>query len=116
MSRSFYRVIGHDGCPDRSCAKRIGLRPRSGALDKEAGPAALVLFGTLEPEWVLVVDVTGKVDSLGAWIGMATVAVTGARKIFTDIKEFAMSDALFWEPSPLLVDLAARSADFDSLN
>ncbi len=42
--------------------------------------------------------------------------MTGLRNILADIKEFAMSDALFWKPSPLLVDLAARGADFDSLN
>jgi len=42
--------------------------------------------------------------------------MTGLRNILADIEEFAMSDALFWKPSPLLVDLAARGADFDSLN
>jgi len=42
--------------------------------------------------------------------------MTGLRNILVDIEEFAMSDALFWKPSPLLVDLAARGADFDSLN
>jgi 3-hydroxyacyl-CoA dehydrogenase len=42
--------------------------------------------------------------------------MTGLRNILADITEFARSDALFWKPSPLLVDLAARGADFDSLN
>ena len=40
----------------------------------------------------------------------------GLAKILADIKEFAKEDPVFWKPSPLLEDLVARGADFDSLN
>ena len=40
----------------------------------------------------------------------------GASTILADIREFAKEDPLFWTPSPLLVDLVARGANFDSLN
>jgi len=40
----------------------------------------------------------------------------GASTILADIRECAKEDPLFWTPSPLLVDLVARGANFDSLN
>jgi 3-hydroxyacyl-CoA dehydrogenase len=40
----------------------------------------------------------------------------GLATILADIREFARDDALFWQPSPLLVDLVERGADFASLN
>jgi 3-hydroxyacyl-CoA dehydrogenase len=40
----------------------------------------------------------------------------GLDKILADIQEFAKEDPLFWQPSPLLVDLVARGANFASLN
>jgi 3-hydroxyacyl-CoA dehydrogenase len=40
----------------------------------------------------------------------------GLPKILADIREFAQEDPLFWKPSPLLVDLVERGANFDSLN
>ncbi|HEX9171540.1 MAG TPA: 3-hydroxyacyl-CoA dehydrogenase NAD-binding domain-containing protein [Telluria sp.] len=40
----------------------------------------------------------------------------GLDKVLADIREFAKEDPLFWQPSPLLVDLVARGADFASLN
>ena len=40
----------------------------------------------------------------------------GLPTILADIREFAKEDPLFWAPSPLLVDLVARGANFDSLN
>jgi 3-hydroxyacyl-CoA dehydrogenase len=40
----------------------------------------------------------------------------GLAKILADIREFAQEDPLFWQPSPLLVELAGRGADFASLN
>jgi 3-hydroxyacyl-CoA dehydrogenase len=40
----------------------------------------------------------------------------GLATILADIREFAKEDALFWQPSPLLLDLVARGADFASLN
>jgi 3-hydroxyacyl-CoA dehydrogenase len=40
----------------------------------------------------------------------------GLATILADIREFAKDDALFWQPSPLLVDLVERGADFASLN
>lgn len=40
----------------------------------------------------------------------------GLAQILADIKEFAKEDPVFWKPSPLLEDLVARGADFDSLN
>lgn len=40
----------------------------------------------------------------------------GLAQILADIKEFAKEDPMFWKPSPLLEDLVARGADFDSLN
>ncbi|HEV3105427.1 MAG TPA: 3-hydroxyacyl-CoA dehydrogenase NAD-binding domain-containing protein [Trinickia sp.] len=40
----------------------------------------------------------------------------GLAKILADIREFAKEDALFWRPSPLLVELVERGANFASLN
>jgi 3-hydroxyacyl-CoA dehydrogenase len=40
----------------------------------------------------------------------------GLDKILADIREFAKEDSLFWQPSPLLVELVGRGADFASLN
>lgn len=40
----------------------------------------------------------------------------GLPKILADIREFAKEDPIFWQPSPLLVDLVEKGADFASLN
>lgn len=40
----------------------------------------------------------------------------GLPKVLADIREFARQDPLFWQPSPLLVELVERGADFASLN
>jgi 3-hydroxyacyl-CoA dehydrogenase len=40
----------------------------------------------------------------------------GLPKVLADIRGFAKQDPLFWKPSPLLVDLVERGADFASLN
>lgn len=40
----------------------------------------------------------------------------GLPKVLADIREFAKQDPLFWQPSPLLVDLVESGADFSSLN
>ncbi|MEW9579993.1 3-hydroxyacyl-CoA dehydrogenase NAD-binding domain-containing protein [Paraburkholderia sp. DGU8] len=40
----------------------------------------------------------------------------GLPTILADIREFAKEDPLFWQASPLLVDLVQRGADFASLN
>jgi len=40
----------------------------------------------------------------------------GLATILADITEFARADPLFWQASPLLVDLVRRGANFDSLN
>jgi 3-hydroxyacyl-CoA dehydrogenase len=40
----------------------------------------------------------------------------GLANILADIREFARQDPLFWQPSPLLVELVERGADFASLN
>jgi 3-hydroxyacyl-CoA dehydrogenase len=40
----------------------------------------------------------------------------GLERILADIMEFAKDDPLFWQPSPLLVELVARGANFASLN
>jgi len=40
----------------------------------------------------------------------------GLPKVLADIREFAKEDPVFWKPSPLLVDLVERGADFSSLN
>lgn len=40
----------------------------------------------------------------------------GVATILADIREFALEDPLFWQPSPLLVELAERGATFGSLN
>ncbi|MBT2299003.1 enoyl-CoA hydratase/isomerase family protein [Variovorax paradoxus] len=40
----------------------------------------------------------------------------GLAKVLADIREFAKDDPLFWQPSPLLVELVERGADFASLN
>lgn len=42
--------------------------------------------------------------------------MVGLPRVLADIREFAEEDPLFWQPSPLLVDLINRGADFDSLN
>jgi 3-hydroxyacyl-CoA dehydrogenase len=40
----------------------------------------------------------------------------GLPTVLADIREFARSDPLFWQASPLLVELVERGADFASLN
>ncbi|MGF6509912.1 3-hydroxyacyl-CoA dehydrogenase NAD-binding domain-containing protein [Paraburkholderia sp. 32] len=40
----------------------------------------------------------------------------GLPTILADIREFGKEDPLFWRPSPLLVELVERGADFASLN
>ena len=40
----------------------------------------------------------------------------GLPKILADIREFAREDPIFWQPSPLLVELVEKGADFASLN
>ncbi|MCR8958511.1 3-hydroxyacyl-CoA dehydrogenase NAD-binding domain-containing protein [Variovorax sp. S2] len=40
----------------------------------------------------------------------------GLPKVLADIREFAKEDPLFWQPSPLLVELVESGANFDSLN
>ena len=40
----------------------------------------------------------------------------GLANVLADIREFAKEDPLFWRPSPLLVELVERGADFSSLN
>lgn len=42
--------------------------------------------------------------------------MVGLPKVLADIREFAEQDPLFWKPSPLLVELVERGADFASLN
>ncbi|WP_044531289.1 3-hydroxyacyl-CoA dehydrogenase NAD-binding domain-containing protein [Herbaspirillum sp. B65] len=40
----------------------------------------------------------------------------GLPEVLADIRAFAAEDALFWTPSPLLLELVERGANFDSLN
>jgi 3-hydroxyacyl-CoA dehydrogenase len=40
----------------------------------------------------------------------------GLDRVLADIREFAQEDPLFWQPSPLLVELVAQGRNFDSLN
>jgi 3-hydroxyacyl-CoA dehydrogenase len=40
----------------------------------------------------------------------------GLPTILADIREFAKEDPLFWQPSPLLVELVDKGANFASLN
>jgi len=40
----------------------------------------------------------------------------GLATVLADIREFAQEDPLFWQPSPLIVKLVERDADFASLN
>jgi 3-hydroxyacyl-CoA dehydrogenase len=40
----------------------------------------------------------------------------GLPQLLADIRRYAEQDALSWKPSPLLVDLVHRGADFASLN
>jgi 3-hydroxyacyl-CoA dehydrogenase len=42
--------------------------------------------------------------------------MVGLPTILADIREFAQEDPLYWKPSPLLVELVERGADFASLN
>jgi 3-hydroxyacyl-CoA dehydrogenase len=47
---------------------------------------------------------------------MAYADQVGLPRILADIREFAREDPLFWQPSPLLVQLVERGANFASLN
>jgi 3-hydroxyacyl-CoA dehydrogenase len=40
----------------------------------------------------------------------------GLASVLADIREFAKEDPQFWQPSPLLIELADRNANFSSLN
>jgi 3-hydroxyacyl-CoA dehydrogenase len=40
----------------------------------------------------------------------------GLDKVLADIREFAQQDPVFWQPSPLIVDLVERGATLASLN
>lgn len=40
----------------------------------------------------------------------------GLPNVLADIREFAKQDPLFWQPSPLLIELVESGADFASLN
>jgi len=40
----------------------------------------------------------------------------GLPKVLADIREFAKEDPIFWQPSPLLVELVEKGQDFASLN
>jgi 3-hydroxyacyl-CoA dehydrogenase len=40
----------------------------------------------------------------------------GLASILANIREFAKEDPVFWQPSPLRVQLVERGADFASLN
>jgi len=42
--------------------------------------------------------------------------MVGLPKVLADIREFEKQDPVFWKPSPLLVQLVERGADFASLN
>jgi 3-hydroxyacyl-CoA dehydrogenase len=42
--------------------------------------------------------------------------MVGLPKVLADIREFEKQDPVFWKPSPLLVQLIERGADFASLN
>jgi 3-hydroxyacyl-CoA dehydrogenase len=42
--------------------------------------------------------------------------MVGLPKVLADIREFEKQDPVFWKPSPLLVQLVDRGADFASLN
>ncbi|HEY2021325.1 3-hydroxyacyl-CoA dehydrogenase NAD-binding domain-containing protein [Paraburkholderia sp.] len=42
--------------------------------------------------------------------------IVGLPKILADLREFAKEDPLFWQPSPLLIELVERGEDFASLN
>ena len=42
--------------------------------------------------------------------------MVGLPRVLADIREFAREDPMFWQPSPLLIDLVERGQDFDSLN
>ncbi|WP_433693327.1 3-hydroxyacyl-CoA dehydrogenase NAD-binding domain-containing protein [Paraburkholderia phenoliruptrix] len=42
--------------------------------------------------------------------------MVGLPRVLADIREFAKEDPLFWQASPLLVELVERGADFASLN
>ena len=42
--------------------------------------------------------------------------MVGLPQILADIREFSQEDPVFWQPSPLLVELVEKGADFASLN
>ncbi|MBC7452782.1 MAG: enoyl-CoA hydratase/isomerase family protein [Massilia sp.] len=106
--------------------KRAGITPRSFSDDDimRRYMAAMINEGAnvvhqgiaLRP---LDVDVTF-VHGYGfpRWRGgpMKYADSVGLAKVLADIGEFAKEDSLFWQPSPLLVELVERGADFASLN
>ena len=42
--------------------------------------------------------------------------IYGLEKVIADIKEYSSSDAEFWQPARLLIDLAASGQKFEKLN
>lgn len=51
------------------------------------------------------------------WGGpMKWADLTGLDAVLSSIRSFVEEDGYFWEPAPLLVDLVAQDASFDSLN
>ncbi len=42
--------------------------------------------------------------------------MVGLAAVLSDLRALAEEDALFWLPSPLLVELVERGATFESLN
>jgi 3-hydroxyacyl-CoA dehydrogenase len=40
----------------------------------------------------------------------------GLANVLADIREFAKEDPVFWQPSPLIVDLVERGVTLASLN
>jgi 3-hydroxyacyl-CoA dehydrogenase len=51
------------------------------------------------------------------WGGpMKWADITGIPEVLADIERFAQEDAFFWQPAPLLTELAAKGGSFDDLN
>ena len=106
--------------------QRAGITPRSFSNDEIVRRylAAMINEGAnvvheaiaLRPLDVDVVFVAGYGFPRQGGGPMKYADTVGLPQVLADIREFAQEDPLFWQPSPLLVDLVMRDKNFDSLN
>ena len=80
--------------------------------------AVLSILEPYDPEWIEEPVPPENAAALARVRAATRIPIATGERAHTiaDIREFAKEDPLFWTPSPLLVDLVARGANFDSLN